>query len=479
MRKGRDIIGKPVIAFDTGEKFETITDLIFDQINNVLLGFLVDEGGWFTSAKVIPLSNIQAIGRDAVIVATKDSVTAANSVPAIESVLDHNNILKDTRIMTLDGRDLGTMIDLFFDENTGKVEGYEVSGGLFADAYSGRSFVPAPETIKIGEDVAFIPSETADLMEEQVGGVKAAFQSSSDKAQEIAQSTSTKVQELAQTAGTKIQNAQRNATAAVTNAIVEPSEQRTFIIGKTAPKSIKAPDGTNLVSEGQLITLAIAERAESVRMLDNLYRATGGNLAEKLGERAGNVVASATVDQAKGQRVRQMVQTDDGYIIAAPGQIVTPLVIERAKTHGQQQALLQAVGLTTTDTVRSQTGALASSTGDRLKSTASNAGEQIKEGAKSIWGQVQDTASELKHRGDREIEERRIKGALGRPVTRVILDRQDQVILNVAELITHQAVEIARQEGVLDILLSSVYTETPQISLEEMKAPEEGRAALQ
>jgi uncharacterized protein YrrD len=474
MRKGRDIVGKSVIAYNTGEKFETVTDLVFDQVNNVLLGFLVDEGGWFTSAKVIPLSQVQAIGRDAIIVATKDAVAEANSIPAIESVLNHNNILKDTRIMTVDGRDLGTMVDLFFDETTGAVEGYEVSGGMFADAYSGRSFVPAPQTIKIGEDVAFIPSETADLMEEQVGGVKAAFQATSEKVQEVAHSASTKAQELAQTAGTKLQDAQRNASAAVTNAIIEPGEQREFVIGKTSPKAITAPDGTNLVAEGQLITPAIAERAESLKMLDDLYRATGGNLAERLGERVGSAVASVTVEQTKGQRVRQMVQTEDGYIIAAVGQIVTPLVIERAKTHGQEQALLQAVGLTTTDTVKSQTGALASSTGDRLKSTAGN----VADGAKSIWGQVQETASDLKHRGERELEERRIKGALGRPVNRVILDRRDEVILNVAELITHQAVETARQEGVLDILLSSVYTETPQISLEEMKAPEEGRAAL-
>jgi len=34
MRKGSDLIGKPVVSFDTGEQFETIQDLIFDQNNN-------------------------------------------------------------------------------------------------------------------------------------------------------------------------------------------------------------------------------------------------------------------------------------------------------------------------------------------------------------------------------------------------------------------------------------------------------------
>jgi len=478
MRKGRDTIGKPVIAYDTGEKIETVTDLIFDQANNLLLGFLVDEGGLFTAARVLPINQVQAIGADAIIIPSKDSIVVANSIPEIETVLEHNNILKGTKIMTVDGRDLGTMIDLYFDDQTGKIEGYEVSGGIFADAYSGRSFVPAPETIRIGEDVAFIPSETADLMEEQVGGIKAAMQATGEKIQEAAQVTSEKAKEVAQATSVKMQEVGRNATAKLTNAIVDPEEQRAFVLDKAVQKSLKAPDGSYFVVEGETVTPEIAETAESFNMLDDLYRATGGSITEKLSDRMGSAVAGVTVEQAQGKRVQMIVQTGEGYIIAAPGQIVTPMVIERAKAHGQEQALLKAVGLSTSDSVKSQTGALASTAGDRIKSTASSAGDQIKEGAKSLWSQVQDTASDLQQRSAHEIEERRIKGALGRPVTRVILDRLDGVILNVGELITHQSVEMARQEEVLDMLLSSVYTETPRISLEEMRAPEDGKAAL-
>ncbi|WP_416245012.1 PRC-barrel domain-containing protein [Crocosphaera sp. XPORK-15E] len=41
MYKGRDIIGKPIVSYDMGEKFETVEDLIFDQDSNQLLGFVV------------------------------------------------------------------------------------------------------------------------------------------------------------------------------------------------------------------------------------------------------------------------------------------------------------------------------------------------------------------------------------------------------------------------------------------------------
>jgi hypothetical protein len=67
---------------------------------------------------------------------------------------------------------------------------------------------------------------------------------------------------------------------------------------------------------------------------------------------------------------------------------------------------------------------------------------------------------------------------LGRPVTRVILGQQDQVILNVGELITHQAISDARQAQVLDLLLNSVYSKNPQLSLDNLRAPQAGTAAL-
>lgn len=64
-------------------------------------------------------------------------------------------------------------------------------------------------------------------------------------------------------------------------------------------------------------------------------------------------------------------------------------------------------------------------------------------------------------------------------MTRVILDPDDNVILNVGELITHRAISQAKEGEVLNILLSSVYTKEPEISDKELRAPEPGMAALE
>lgn len=94
MRKGSDVIGKVVVTYDTGKKIEQIRDLIFDQERNQLLGFLVEEKGLFRDGKVIPLKEVQAIGLDAIVVHSKDSVVGAHHICAIAEILHHNNVLR-------------------------------------------------------------------------------------------------------------------------------------------------------------------------------------------------------------------------------------------------------------------------------------------------------------------------------------------------------------------------------------------------
>ena len=582
MRKGSDLIGKVIVAYDTGRKIARVKDLMFDQDSNQLVALLVEEAGLFSGARVLPFQNIKAVGQDAIITITESAIVPASKFAEANAILKGDNVIRGTQILTTDGRNLGRMVDLYFDEFTGTVEGYEASGGLFADAYSGRSFVPALQTLNIGEDVSFVPAEVADMMEEQVGGLRGAMQSASGKVQAAAQITGDKLQAATTEAGQRLQEVGRKTTAAVTNAVVDPQEQKAFVIGNAAESDVIDASGTELIIRGQLITAAdadlveaqglldhlyraaggsvnhrateklqgavgtageklqsarrsataavtnrvvdpatqkafvlsklpewtvtsasgeliglsgqpvtpaVAELAESAGVLDELYRATGGRITEELTRRADGLAASQVVEQAQGRRVLQTVRTAEGLIVAAPGQIVTERVIEQAKRYHQEQSLLQAVGLTPQavlqSTLRYRANGMASSTGDQLGSTAQSVSEQVSRGAdqvkteaQTLWQQLRETASDLQARSNRVVEEQRIKNALGRPVTRVILDHHDQVILNLGDLITHQAIEQARQANLLDVLLTSVYSQTPDFSKSELRAPEVGMAAL-
>ena len=559
MRKGSDIIGKSIIAFDSGKRTARVQDLIFDQDGNELLGILVEEAGLFRSAKVIPLNAIAAFGADTLIIPSRDNIISAKHDERIDRVLDRNLILKGTRIVTTDGRYLGSVVDLFFDEQTGAIEGYEASGGMFADAYSGRSFIPAPHTLRIGEDATFVPPETADLMEEQVGGIRGAVQSASTRIQETSEVAGQKLQSAAQSANEQIQrgaetaNARlqaatseakngfetgtRSLTATLTDRLTDPDEQFAYIIGKTVDRDIFTNEGQLLIGKDQVITLTVAEAARYAGELENLYRATSGNLTgaasrqlqevsdrasvgfqeardrasegfqdlsdrvstgfqtltQKAGETFSTVTARLGVEQAKGRRADRMIRSDSGAIIVAPSQIVTDIVIQRAKAANREVQLLDAVGLDSTEAVRGTTGDSLAIVKSRLNNEASLASTRFqretsvfqqeaaiaRENAKTIWHDLKEQFSEYQGRSARAIYRNRIEQALGRPVNRVILDRQDNVILNVGEIITHRAIQQAEASGVINILLSSVYSKEPTIREEELRAPEAGMASLE
>ena len=485
MRKGSDIVGKPIVAYDTGEKVGRVRDLIFDQERNYLVALLVQEGGFMSDARILPLLAIQSIGMDAAIVSKADSIIPAKSDPKIAAILDRNNIMNGTHIMTVAGQDLGKMVDLYFDETTGAIEGYEVSGGIFADAYSGRSFVPAVQTLRIGEDYAFVPAMVADLMEEQVGGIKAAMQDTSEK-----------VQAAAHKAGEQISEVSRQATTQVANAIVDPETQKQFVLGRTTESEVLRPDGSVFLAPGKIVTTADVTTAESVGILDRLYRATGGNLtqdakqraseigknaadkastlAQDLTQKANAATARYTVEQTLGHRVATVVRTRDGLIVAAPGQIVTAKTIERAQTYHLEEALLRSTGLSISNAAKSS----ANDAVDAAASQISHTGDRVQSGIAQSLEWAKQTGEKLRSQTTHALEEQQIKGALGRPATRVILDKQDRVILNAGELITHKSIEVARRAEMLEVLLSSVYTKTPDFSEATLRAPESGRAAL-
>jgi uncharacterized protein YrrD len=117
--KVKDIIGKPIVASDSGERIETVVAPIFDRAENCLLGFLVDHDGWFSNPKVLPLYLVQSIEDDAIIIPWKESIAPASDYATIHDVLAQNNSLNNDHILTNDE------LDLYFDENTGDIESYE------------------------------------------------------------------------------------------------------------------------------------------------------------------------------------------------------------------------------------------------------------------------------------------------------------------------------------------------------------------
>lgn len=81
--------------------------------------------------------------------------------------------------------------------------------------------------------------------------------------------------------------------------------------------------------------------------------------------------------------------------------------------------------------------------------------EKTREGWDRFFKFLTRLTSEREEDAKREVENRRINLVVGRPVSRVILDKKDNVILNKGDIITYAAIQKAKEAGVLDNILDS------------------------
>ncbi len=215
MLKGKEVIGRRVVTLDGGERLDSVRDLIFDEQGNHVLALLIDEGGWFHSARVIPFGNVRSVGEDAIMVGSAADVVSAKDDPVLTEAMNSKTGLAGLNLLTTDGKALGRIADVFFDEISGRVVGYEATGGLFSDLSSGRTFVPAPESVTIGAEAAIVPPEVAHAMEEQeAGGLQGAFGSAADSVKAAAGTVADNVKEAAGTVADNVKEAAGNVKEA-------------------------------------------------------------------------------------------------------------------------------------------------------------------------------------------------------------------------------------------------------------------------
>ncbi|MHB0886986.1 MAG: PRC-barrel domain-containing protein [Bacillota bacterium] len=160
MRTRRGIIGLPVICLQTGRKMGEVRDLLIGRRGDRLSGLRVVVSSRF-SLKSLRFRDIHSLGEDAVIIHDGTALLAPSRVRAVEAGARGPERVIGKRVITADGRDLGTIDDIIIDEAAGKVTGYEVSSGLVSDLVDGKLILPVPPGMKVGQDAVIIPADWA------------------------------------------------------------------------------------------------------------------------------------------------------------------------------------------------------------------------------------------------------------------------------------------------------------------------------
>ncbi len=596
MRKAKNLIGLKAISQHEGKDLGKVSDLLFSHDSRQLLGLLMHERGLFGigDATAIPWSQVREIGTHAVMVPDASAIAKVHSMDAIAEAYDSELTLTSKQLTTDRGETLGKISDLYLDDN-GHVVGYEVSGGLFSDAFNGKRYLDAPSDITVGENVILMPHKIVDdlnrQMEEQPGGIKGALNSAGDTLTDGYDSAKTSVTEgyenianasvekqrdyvIGKTAGNDVIIPADKATNAAPATIVEgkveggmnpnapsageldlgdfgnhdltpgsidiapvranpeaivpvadendaivPSNQTaqsSFTVAdmfgqddaivpsnqtaqspevvtelqKATPatatdlsSSGEVVDGEVLVRKGETITAQHADRAIDAGILAKLVASAGAGSAQGSDANAKAQGALGTAQQktqgalssaqqsaesaAIGKPSAFEIDAPDGSVLVAPGQIVTREILERADRHGKKAQVVAAAGAGAASEGAQHVYAEA-------KDVAGDVWDTVKEKTKQLIGY----SKEKKHEYDEATLEKKIKDAVGRPVTRVILAPDDTIILNTGDIITNKAIQEAEAVGYVDMILDSVYDTEQEITPEMMRAQGEGDATL-
>jgi len=78
MQRTGELRGRPIVASDVGEKVGTVSDVLIDEQSGRVAGLVVG-GGLFGGERVLPFEEIQTMGRDAVVVRSRESVVDAKT----------------------------------------------------------------------------------------------------------------------------------------------------------------------------------------------------------------------------------------------------------------------------------------------------------------------------------------------------------------------------------------------------------------
>lgn len=155
MIKQSELIDKPVID-KFGDKISNIDSIFYSKKKTRVLGFFITKDKFFSSKRFISISDIEAIGEDALVLRTNRSLD--------EKKYKDNDVLDiiDKEVISKNGESIGFVKDIVIDISKGKVLGFILSQGLFEDLNYGRNILPLNEKMIYGKDNIIIDQSLRD-----------------------------------------------------------------------------------------------------------------------------------------------------------------------------------------------------------------------------------------------------------------------------------------------------------------------------
>lgn len=136
-----------------GQTIGEIKDIYYDPLGKTVLGFIVEEKGWFKGAKIIKIDDVQEITSKAIFIADVDVILDTNDCAELNDNIEARVDLRGFKMVKDNGQELGVICDLLIETENNFIYGYEISDGVINDLLLGRTSVMVSGNIAVKDNL--------------------------------------------------------------------------------------------------------------------------------------------------------------------------------------------------------------------------------------------------------------------------------------------------------------------------------------
>ena len=162
--KASEIKGKTVITTQ-GENIGMVEDVLLRPVEQ-RLGALVVKSPRFAGPQILLAEDISSFGGD--VVPTQSAEKLQDQTRSGESAqMVSLGEASGRRVAAASGNYAGELSDVHIDPATGKITGYEVTGGVFARIFGHTHTVEAGEYTRLGKDLLIVADKVIPVQPEE------------------------------------------------------------------------------------------------------------------------------------------------------------------------------------------------------------------------------------------------------------------------------------------------------------------------
>ncbi|QSZ26552.1 PRC-barrel domain-containing protein [Aceticella autotrophica] len=154
----KNIIGMPIVSLQDKTTLGEINNILYKNINEKIIGILIDEEGFLKNPKIIYNDDIIDINKK-IFIRNSESIFDIDKSKALLDIINGKYNILDKDVYDLKNNFYGKVYDLILDEKMRTINYIEISKGFLTDLMNGLKLIKTKD-LDIIEDKIILRNPT-------------------------------------------------------------------------------------------------------------------------------------------------------------------------------------------------------------------------------------------------------------------------------------------------------------------------------